>query len=126
MAMNSREVMTLVLFQNFGEMARVAGDQIVGAGGVGAFDENVVVDVVCGPDGTCWGNEMRSIFDELEKLLPKAAADLEFRTREDGCANEKARIECQANGVSNTEGLATCTNPNRVLRFFSLRVLFYF
>ena len=43
--MNSREVITLVFFQNLGEMAQVAGHEIVCAGGVGAFDEDVVVGV---------------------------------------------------------------------------------
>ncbi len=73
----------LGLFPEFWEMALVAGDQIVGAGGVGAFNKNVVVRIFRDPDRTCGGNELRSIFDELEKFVPKAASDFEFRARED-------------------------------------------
>ena len=64
------------------EMPLVPCDQVVGAGGVRAFQELVVVGIIRNLNCTRRLNQMRMAPYELEKLLPKASADIEFRTRE--------------------------------------------
>jgi len=66
------------------EMALIAGDQVVRAGGVGAFEENVIGGVgrdLKRPGGR---NEMGPVFEELKKLLPESFANMEFRARQNG------------------------------------------
>jgi putative transposase len=48
MLMNSRDVMTLVFFQNLGKMLRVARDQVVGPSSIRTFHELVVVGILRG------------------------------------------------------------------------------
>ncbi len=62
------------------KMPRTAGHQVIGAGGIGAFQEIVVVRVLRHPQRAGWGNRARAVPDELEELLPYAFADLEVRT----------------------------------------------
>ena len=64
-------------------MSLVAGYQIVDAGRVRAFQELVVVGILRNLERTHGVNELRMVLYELEELLPKASADLEFRARED-------------------------------------------
>ncbi len=63
------------------EMALIAGDQIVRAGGVGTFEENIIGGV--GGDLKRAGrrDEMGPVFEELKKLLPEPFADVKFRAR---------------------------------------------
>src|SRR5258705_8556300 len=73
----------LGLLPELWKMALVAGDQVVGTGNVGAFQEFVVGGILCYLKRTRRADELRMVFDELEELLLKAFADLEFRARED-------------------------------------------
>ena len=63
------------------EMPLIAGDQVVCSGRVCAFEENVIGGVgrdlkrAGGPD------EIRTVFEELKKLLPESFANAEFRAR---------------------------------------------
>ena len=61
------------------EVARVSRHQVVRAGGIGAFKENVVVQV--GGDLKAPGRSyrMRAIGDELHQLPAEAFVDLELR-----------------------------------------------
>jgi len=73
----------LGLLPELWEMALVAGDQVVGAGGVGTFQEFVVVGILRYLKRTGRGHDLRMVLDELEEVLPKASTDIEFRTRQD-------------------------------------------
>ena len=63
------------------EMALIAGDQVVRAGGVCAFEENVIVGVGRDLKRAGGHDEIRSVFEELKKLLPESFPNAEFRTR---------------------------------------------
>ena len=62
------------------KMALIAGDQVVRAGGIGAFEEYVIGGV--GRDLKLAGghDEMGSVFEELKKLPPEPFANMEFRS----------------------------------------------
>ena len=51
-----------------GEVALVAGDEVVGAGGVCAFEEDVVVRVRGDLQQARWCDDMGAVFEELEQL----------------------------------------------------------
>jgi hypothetical protein len=68
----------LSLFPESGKMPLVAGDQVVGAGGVGAFHELIVVGILRDLQPKCRSHELRPVPDELEKMLAKASTNLEF------------------------------------------------
>jgi len=51
------------LFPEWGEVARVAGDQVVGAGGVGAFEEDVVVGVGGGLYAAGWRDQVGAVVE---------------------------------------------------------------
>lgn len=61
------------------EMPRIAGDQVVCTGGIGAFDENVIGGIGRDLKRGGWRNGMGSVFEELKKLLPEPFANLKFR-----------------------------------------------
>jgi len=63
------------------EMARIAGDQVVRAGGVGTFEEDIIGGI--GGDLKRGGgrDEMGPVFEELKKLLPKPFANKKLRAR---------------------------------------------
>ena len=82
MLMNSRDVITLVFFQNFGKCRWLPGHQVVGAGGVGAFQKLVVVGVLCDLERARGLYDLRMVLDEIEELLPEALADFQLRARE--------------------------------------------
>jgi hypothetical protein len=63
------------------EMALIAGDQVVRAGGIGAFEENVIGGVGGNLKRAGRRNEMSPVFEELKKLMPEPFANMEFRTR---------------------------------------------
>ncbi len=63
------------------EMALIASDQVVRAGGIGAFEENVIGGVGRDLEGTGRRDEMSPLFEELKKLLPESFAYAEFRAR---------------------------------------------
>jgi hypothetical protein len=87
-----------------GEVALVAGDEVVGAGGVCAFEEDVVVRVRGDLQQARWCDDMGAVFEELEQLQLKAAADAEFRTRQHGAVfREDGRREVEARGLSDGE-----------------------
>src|SRR3989475_8562124 len=66
------------------EMALIAGDQVVRAGGIGAFEENVIGGVGRGFEGAGGGGGKGAGFVGVEELLPEALSDMEFRLREGG------------------------------------------
>lgn len=73
----------LRLFPKSRQVTLVPCYQVVCPGGVGAFQENIVVRVGRDretPDGP---NQMGVAIDELKEAMPQAFANLEFRTRED-------------------------------------------
>ena len=63
------------------EMARIAGDQVVRAGGVGTFEENIIGGVERDLKRGGGRDEMGPVFEELKKLLPEPFANMEFRAR---------------------------------------------
>src|SRR5258707_8484384 len=63
------------------EMPLIAGDQVVRAGGVCAFEENVIGGVGRDLKRAGGRDEIRSVFEELKKLLPESFANMEFRAR---------------------------------------------
>src|SRR6266478_4076026 len=63
------------------EMAVIAGDQIVRAGGVGTFEEDIIGGVGGDLKRAGGRDEMRPIFEELKKLLPEPLANVKFRAR---------------------------------------------
>ena len=63
------------------EMALVAGDQVVRAGGIGAFEENVIGGVGRELKRAGGHDEMGPVFQELKKLAPEPFANMEFRAR---------------------------------------------
>lgn len=62
------------------EMALIAGDQVVRAGGIRAFEENII-----GGGGNLKRSgrrdEMSPVFEELKKLMPGPSANMEFPKR---------------------------------------------
>jgi len=58
---NSRGVTIFVFFPEGGKVAAIAGDEEVGASRIGALEEDVVVRVAGGLDGSCRGDDMRMI-----------------------------------------------------------------
>jgi len=65
----------------FWEMALIAGDQVVGAGGIGAFEENVIGGVGGDLKRSRGRDEMGPVFEDLKKLVPEPFANMEFRAR---------------------------------------------
>ena len=63
------------------EMALIAGDQVVRAGGIGAFEENVIGGVGRDLKQAGGRDEMGLVFEELKKLLPEPFANKKFRAR---------------------------------------------
>ena len=63
------------------EMALIAGDQVVRAGGVGAFEKNVIGGVDRDLERAGGRDEMSPVFEELKKLLPVSFANMKFRAR---------------------------------------------
>ncbi len=63
------------------EVALIAGDQVVRAGGIGAFEENVVGGVGRDLKRAGGRHKMGAIFEELEKLLAEPFANMKFRAR---------------------------------------------
>jgi hypothetical protein len=61
--------------------ASVAGNEIIGACGVGAFQKLVVVWVLRHLKRARWLDRMRPAPYELEELLPKTLADVQLRAR---------------------------------------------
>lgn len=61
------------------EMPRIAGDQVVCTGGVGAFDKNVIGRIGRDLKQAGWRNGMGAVLEQLKKLLPEPFANLKFR-----------------------------------------------
>ena len=59
-------------------MPLVAGDQVVGTGGVGALQKLIVVGILRDVEHARRVHELRMILYELKKLLAKASADFKF------------------------------------------------
>jgi hypothetical protein len=66
------------------EMALIAGDQVVRAGGIGAFEENIIGGVGGNLKRAGRRDEMSPVFEELKKLMPEPFANMEFSTRQNG------------------------------------------
>lgn len=64
------------------EMAYVAGDQVVRASRIGTFNKDVIVSIFRHQWESRGPDEVRVILEELEQLLPKAAANHQLRPRE--------------------------------------------
>ena len=73
------------------EMALIAGDQVVRACSVGAFEEDVIGGVGRDLEGAGGCHEMGPVFEELKKLVPEPFAHMEFRSREDGAVLREDR-----------------------------------
>jgi hypothetical protein len=61
-------------------MPLVAGDQIIGAPRVGAFNEQVVARVGCHVEGAQWFDEIGPLPDQVEDLPLNPFADSKFGT----------------------------------------------
>ena len=66
-----------------GKMALVAGDEIVGAGSIGAFEEDIVAGIGSDLKGLRGRDEVGAVSDELKELNAEAFANEEFRARQD-------------------------------------------
>jgi len=73
------------------EMALSAGDQVVRAGGVGAFQENVIGGVGRDLKRADGRDEMGPVFKQLKKLPPESFANMKFRARQHGTVFRKDR-----------------------------------
>jgi len=62
----------------FWKVPRVPGHQVVGAGGISAFQKSVVVGVLCHLQRSRRDDAMRPARDELEKLPPETLANLKL------------------------------------------------
>lgn len=63
------------------KMPRISRHQVVGAGGIGAFQKLVVVRVLRNVKRARGAYNLRMVLDEIEELLTETLADLEFRPR---------------------------------------------
>ncbi len=72
----------LGVLPEFRKMTRIAGYQVVGASGIGAFQEDVVVGIRGDSERLRWRHRLRMAPNELQDLLTQALADLELRARE--------------------------------------------
>jgi hypothetical protein len=63
-------------------MPLIAGQQVVGACGIGALQKFVVAGVLGNPERPRRSDDVRMVSYELEVLLPEAAADLQLRASE--------------------------------------------
>ncbi len=61
----------------------IAGNKVIGAGGVSAFYKNVVIRVAGHIKSARWNNHVTAIFDQLEELEAKPLADHQFRPGKD-------------------------------------------
>jgi len=75
MPMNSRESDHLGFLPEFWKMPLVACHQVVGAGGIGAFQKLVVVRVQRHLKRARGSDGVGAVADELQKLLPAAPGD---------------------------------------------------
>jgi len=73
----------LCLFPESWRVTLVPRYQVVRTGGVGAFQENIVVRVGRNRDTPDGPNQMRMTFDELKEAMSQAFANLQFSTRKD-------------------------------------------
>lgn len=60
------------------EMPRIASNQVVCTGRIGAFDKNVIGRVGRHLKQAGWRNAMGSVLEELKKLVPEPFANLKF------------------------------------------------
>ncbi len=75
----------LSFLPELGKMALVAGDEIVGTGGIGAFEEDIVAGVGSDLKGLRERDEVGAVSEELKELKAEPFANEEFRARQD-CA----------------------------------------
>jgi hypothetical protein len=73
--MNSRDVITFVLFQNFGKCRTLPVTRVVGASRVGTLQKLVVAGILRDTERAHGADKLRVVLDELKKLLPEAPAD---------------------------------------------------
>ena len=84
------------------EMALIAGNRVVCAGGVGAFQENVIGGVGRDLKRAGGRHEMSPVFEEPKKLLPESFANMKFRAREHGTVlREDRRRQVEAGRPGN-------------------------
>lgn len=67
-------------FPEFGEMPRVAGDEIVGARFISAFEEDVVGRIARSSNSSRWRHQTSTIFNEVQKLELQASSNAQFTT----------------------------------------------
>src|SRR5260370_5933488 len=67
----------------FREMFHIAGNQVVRTGSIGALQKSIVVRVGCDLKAPTRSHDMTAVLDELQQLLPKALANVQFRAGED-------------------------------------------
>ena len=79
------------------EMALIASNQVIDAGGVGAFEENIIGGIGSDLKRGKGRDEMGAVFKESKKLLPEPFANMKLRARyngtillEDGCRQIEA------------------------------------
>ena len=86
------------------EMAEVAGDEVVGAGGFGAFEEYIVGGIGSDEKVAARVDGDGAFAEEIEKLAAQAFADGEFGAREDGGEfGEHGRRKVKASGPGEGE-----------------------
>jgi len=66
------------------KMALVGSDQVVRAGSIGAFQENVVGGLSRDLQGAGGRDKMSPVFEELKELPPESFANLELPARKHG------------------------------------------
>jgi len=69
----------LVFLPESRKMPQVARDEVIGAGRIGTFQEPIVIGIARHFKTPGRYDQVTSVFDELEKLLPESLADFEFR-----------------------------------------------
>src|SRR6266567_6502644 len=67
----------------FREMLQIAGDQVVRARSIGAFQKSIVVRVRCDLKAPTRSHDITAILDELQQLLAEALSNVQFGAGED-------------------------------------------
>src|SRR5437879_13814185 len=92
------------LVRKGGEVAGIAGDEIVGAGGVSAFEKDVVGGIGRDLERMERNDEARAAGDELKKARAQALADRKFRACKHGAIFGKNwRRDKETGGLGESE-----------------------
>jgi hypothetical protein len=73
----------LGLLPEGGKVSLISGDEIVGAGGIGTLDKDVVVGIAAHLKTMRWRNRITAIAKELHELQPHSRSNAKLGPRQD-------------------------------------------